>query len=66
MTEGEEDIRQAAAQCGETLPEGVTIRNIPLVGSGMTVGDKVLMVPDEAVCAGMEAMTLPFLPAEAE
>lgn len=40
------------------VPEGVTIRNIPLVGSGMTVGDKVLMVPDEAVCAGMEAMTL--------
>ena len=27
LTGREEDIRQAAAQCGETLPEGVTIRH---------------------------------------
>ena len=40
------------------VPEGVTISKIPLVGSGMTVGDKVRLVPDDAVCAGMEPVEL--------
>lgn len=37
------------------VPEGVRIENVPIIGSGVGYGDKLLMVPDSS-CAGIESI----------
>ena len=39
-----------------SVPEGVTIAKIPLVGSGMAVGDKIRLVPDQSTCANLAVL----------